>query len=226
MPQCYDPREECAVVWRKLPHWSQPGTVAFITWRTWDSMPTAVVHQWQAERDAWLRRQGVDPSRPDWETLVAHWTAARQEALRRFLSDRWSEHLDELHGSCLLRRAEFAEIVGASLRHFDGERYCLSDFVVMPNHVHVLAAFATETAMLEQCESWKHYTARKINRAIGRFGRFWEHDAFDHLVRSPDEFERLRRYIAENPILAGLPSGEFVSYSQRSIQTSTPHAPP
>jgi type I restriction enzyme R subunit len=226
MPQCYDPREEHSVVWRKLPHWSQPGTVVFITWRTWDSMPAAVVQRWQAERDDWLRRHDIDPSRPDWESLVADWPIVQQEALHSFLSDRWNEHLDELHGTCPLRHTEFAEIVSESLRHFDGERYCLCDFVVLPNHVHLLAAFATEEAMLAQCESWKHFTARTINRAIGRSGRLWEQDAFDHLVRSPEEFEHLRRYIAENPIRARLSSGQYIHYSNEDVQLRTPHAPP
>jgi type I restriction enzyme R subunit len=149
-PQCYDPLEDRAVVWRKLPHWSQAGTLAFITWRTWDSMPAVVVRRWLAARDDWLCRRGVDPSRPGWESLLEDWPIARRQEFRGFVSGRWSEHLDELHGSCPLRRAEFAGIVDESLRHFDGYRYRLSDFVVMPNHVHMLAAFAAEEAMLAQ----------------------------------------------------------------------------
>jgi putative transposase len=39
-------------------------------------------------------------------------------------------------------------------------------------------------------------------------------DAFDHLVRSPEEFERLRRYIAENPATAGLSPGEYLCYTK------------
>lgn len=65
-----------------------------------------------------------------------------------------------------------------------------------------------------QCESWKHFTARKINRAVGRFGRFWEQDAFDHLARSPGGYERLRRYIADNPAAAGLSPGEYLYYTE------------
>lgn len=213
-PQCFDPAEERTVVWRRLPHWSQPGALVFITWRTWDSMPEAVVQQWLAERDAWLRRHGLDAARPDWQARVRDWPLAQRQAFRRFASDRWSAHLDAMHGSCPLRRPELAEIVAASLQHFDGDRYYLSDFVVMPNHVHLLVAFSSDEAMLAQCESWKHYTARQINRALGRFGRLWEQEAFDHLVRSPDEFERLRRYIADNPTTANLAPGEYIHYSR------------
>ncbi len=33
-------------------------------------------------------------------------------------------------------------------------------------HEHLLAAFPGETSMLPQCESWKHFTAREINRRL------------------------------------------------------------
>jgi len=213
LPQCYDPREERAVVWRKLPHWSQAGTVCFITWRAWDSMPAAVIRTWQAERDAWLRQRGIDSAAAGWEKLVERWPLGRRREFRQVVSDRWNDHLDELHGTCVLRHPQVAAIVAESLRHFDGDRYCLSDYVVMPNHVHLLAAFPTEEAMLARCESWKHFTPREINRATARKGRFWQQDAFDHLVRSPEECERLRCYIAENPVRARLKPGEYLQYS-------------
>jgi REP element-mobilizing transposase RayT len=211
-PQCYDPHEDRAVVWRKLPHWSQPGTLCFITWRTWDSMPAAVVCQWHAERADWLRHHGVDPTHPNWEALVRERPVARQREFRGFVSQRWNDHLDELHGACVLGRPNCAAVVADSLRHFDQERYYLSDFVVMPNHTHALVAFPSEEAMLAQCESWKRYTAVRINRLLGRKGRFREQDAFEHLVRSPEEFERLRRYIEENPISARLLPNQYIHY--------------
>jgi len=68
--------------------------------------------------------------------------------------------------------------------HFDGDRYEIMDFVIMPNHVHWLVAFPAEDLMLRQCESWKRFTTTKINQVIGRQGRFWQQDGFDHLVRS------------------------------------------
>src|SRR5262249_42572849 len=92
--------------------------------------------------------------------------------------------------------------------------YDLTDFVVMPNHVHLLAAFPDETTMLEQCESWKHFTATRINRRLGQKGRFWQQDGFDHLVRSSEQFQHFRHYIADNPRRAHLNRGDFVHYSK------------
>ena len=138
----------------------------------------------------------------------------RSEFDQRF-RDRWELTLDDCHGECVLKRPELSRIVERSLQHFDGKNYDLSDYVVMPNHVHVLATFYDAASMLGQCESWKHFTAREINRELDRRGKFWQSDGFDHLVRSPEQFDALRRYIAENPIKARLRESEFRHFSRK-----------
>ena len=82
----------------------------------------------------------------------------------------------------------------------------------MPNHVHLLAVFPTEESMKEQCDSWLHYTAFRINPLIGEKGKFWQQEPFDHLVRSPEQYEYLRRYIADNPRRARLKPGSYFLY--------------
>jgi hypothetical protein len=59
--QVFDADQEFATVERRLPHWSQSGTVPFVTWRTWDSIPKKVLDCWLAERNDWLKRHGIDP---------------------------------------------------------------------------------------------------------------------------------------------------------------------
>jgi len=109
---------------------------------------------------------------------------------------------------------EIADVVLESLLHFDGDRYEMFDLVVMPNHVHLLVSFPEKTEMLKQCDSWKHFTAQLINRRLGTRGRFWQQDAFDHLVRHEAQFRRLRAYIAENPWKAGLRAGQARYWSR------------
>jgi type I restriction enzyme R subunit len=208
-------KEDIAVKYRHLPHWTQAGTLSFITWRTADSMPKEVVEQWVKQRASWLRIHGLDPTQAHWRRRLR--TLSRDEQLdyhRRF-TNRWLELLGDCHGDCLLRQRALAEVVGTSLRHFDGQRYLLTDYVVMPNHVHVLAAFPNEEGMLAQCESWKHYTATQINRATGRDGRFWQSDDFDHLVRSEEQFHYFRRYIADNLIAVGLEPSNVYHFSKQ-----------
>jgi type I restriction enzyme R subunit len=214
LPFCFfDSDAEVAVTERRLPHWAQAGTLCFITCRTWDSIPEGVAQAWARDRSAWLARNEIDPLDEGWQDRVRRLPAAIRAEFYRLFSGRWHDMLDNCHGSCPLRRPELSAIVASSLRHFDGDRYQLTDFVIMPNHLHLLTVFPDEKRMLDQCEGWKHYTAVQLNRALGRAGRFWQTDGFDHLVRSAEQFEALRRYIAENPARAGLKAGEFVHYS-------------
>lgn len=212
--QVFDPKRDFTVVERSLPHWSQTGVISFITWRTWDSIPRHVLESWLAERANWLRRLNIDPDSDDWATKLELISAELRHDFQMHLSDRWNEQLDACHGACVLKRPELSRIVADSILHFDGDRYDMTDFVVMPNHVHVLAAFPDDTSMLRQCDSWKHFTATQLNRRLSRSGRFWQQDGFDHLVRSIDQFEHLRRYIADNPRRAKLRPSEYFHVSK------------
>jgi REP-associated tyrosine transposase len=63
-----------------------------------------------------------------------------------------------------------------------------------------------------------------LNRELGSSGRFWQQDGFDHLVRSVEQFEALRRYIAANPKKARLQKGEFLHYSKDLSQLAADSA--
>jgi len=53
----------------------------------------------------------------------------------------------------------------------------------------------------------KGYTAHRANDLLGRHGHpFWQEESYDHLVRSETLFDRIRFYIEENPVKAGLVS--------------------
>ena len=73
------------------------------------------------------------------------------------------QKLDECLGACVLKRPKLSQVVADSLLHFDGQQYVVSDFVVMPNHVHVLAQFREEGQAERRCRAWKHFTALRIN---------------------------------------------------------------
>ena len=200
----FDPNDQLLITRRKLPHWAQDGCVVFITWRTADSMPKPVLARWRDQRDRWLRLYGIDPDQPDWKVRVQALPPELMTEYHARFTHRWHEALDSCRGRCALMCPEIADIVQESLLHFDGDRYEMFDLVVMPNHVHLLVSFPEKTEMLKQCDSWKHFTAQLINRRLGTRGRFWQQDAFDHLVRHEAQFRRLRAYIAENPWKAGL----------------------
>jgi hypothetical protein len=65
----FDPHAEFSVIERKLPHWAQPGVICFLTYRTADSMPSAVIQRWVNERETLLGQHGIDPA-GDWKTAI------------------------------------------------------------------------------------------------------------------------------------------------------------
>jgi type I restriction enzyme R subunit len=207
--ELFDPRAEFTIREGNLPHWYQPGVTYFVTFRTDDSVPQSLLRAWHGRRDTWLRKQGIDPLLPDWKARLRRDAQLEQEYHVLFTRD-FMQYLDRGHGACALADPRVADEVARSLRHFDGQRYHLGDFVVMPNHVHLLVCLFGETEIEAQCRSWKKFSAHEINRLLNRRGRFWQEESFDHLVRSPAQFEHFQQYIADNPCRAGLQPGQFL----------------
>jgi len=108
-------------------------------------------------------------------------------------------------GPMHLRRREIAELVVEALQHGHHklQRYRLYAFVVMPNHVHLLVTpKVTATRWLGPL---KGFTAYRANELLGSHGEaFWQDESYDRLVRTAAEFDRIRYYIEQNPVTAGL----------------------
>ena len=212
--QVFDPSADFAVAERRLPHWSQAGTICFITWRTLDSIPRAVAERWVRDRAIWLHRHGIEVEDLDWRNKVLEMAPPLRSEFLQTFSSRWHDQLDKCQGECVLREPTLSKIVADSLLKFDGAKYEMIDFVIMPNHVHLIAAFFDESEMLRQCLSWKHFTASQVHKALGRKDKFWQQDGFDHLIRSESQFVALRKYIADNGAKANLQSHEYRHYSK------------
>jgi REP element-mobilizing transposase RayT len=209
MFELFDPQQEFTVRAGKLPHWFQPGVTYFVTFRTDDSVPQSLLRSWHGRRDDWLQRHNINPREVDWKAKLRQSHELELEYHRQF-TRRFMTYLDRGYGACELRDPLLAELVAKALGHFDGDRYQLGNFVIMPNHVHLLVCLLDDTEIESQCRSWKTYSARRINSQLGRSGRFWQEESFDHLVRSPEQFEYFEQYIAKNPDKARLRAGEYL----------------
>jgi type I restriction enzyme R subunit len=150
------------------------------------------------------------PTKEHWSSVVPSLPLDLQLQFHREFNRCREDYLDSCQGECVLRQPALAKIVADTLLHFDGVRYRLGDFVVMPNHVHLLAAFPGELEMAKQCDSWLHFSARQINVRLKRKGKFWQQEPFDHLVRSPEQYEHFRRYIEDNGRKTQLKESEYL----------------
>ncbi len=115
-------------------------------------------------------------------------------------------YLDEARsGPTWLQREEIASVVVQSMRYAEHDLhfYDLHAWVIMRNHVHVLVSPRVSPARFLQ--SVKGYTAREANRLLQRAGQpFWQAESYDHWIRDQMEFERVQKYIEQNPVRAGL----------------------
>lgn len=200
----FDPHAPVRIHEMHLPHWRQDGVTYFITSRLADSMPQEKLDQWRDERATWLRARGLG-SAEELDKLPAK---ERNDFHRHFTAE-WHRWLDAGYGACVLRAQETREIVIAALLQHHLERYDLDAWVVMPNHFHALVTPLAERKLGEIVQSWKGASARAINVRSGRTGRLWQPEPYDHIVRSEEQMEHYRRYIAENPIKARLREGEY-----------------
>ena len=89
------------------------------------------------------------------------------------------------------------------LQHYrNQEQYQLHEFVVMPNHVHLLVTPAiTIERVMQLVKGGFSYRAK---RELGFGGEVWQNSFYDRRVRDSVEYEKIRHYIRENPVRAGL----------------------
>jgi REP element-mobilizing transposase RayT len=174
--------------WRSrgyLPHFDQPRLVQSLTFRLHDAVPESVIESWKREL-SWI------------ENLPS--TDPRDIKLR----NRISRYEDAGHGACWLREERVAALVENTLLHFDGERYRLIAWSIMPNHVHALIELREEWPVTKIAHSWKSYTAHAANEILGRSGDFWFREYFDRFIRDDRHFRSAVSYIERNPVKAGL----------------------
>src|SRR5262245_26348630 len=103
--------------------------------------------------------------------------------------------LDSGYGQCFLKERKVAEVVKTSFQKYNGERYKLIAWVIMPNHIHLLLKPLNEWELYKILHSFKSFTAQESNKLLNRNGKFWMREYFDRRIRDHDHFERTFRYI-------------------------------
>ena len=120
-----------------------------------------------------------------------------------------------------LRQPEIARLVVASIhKGVELGHYDLYADAVMSNHVHLLIHPKIHPSRL--LKSLKGASARQVNQLLGRTGEpFWQKESYDHWVRSDSELQRIRAYIENNPVKAGLAGAvEEYPWSSAGVETN------
>jgi REP element-mobilizing transposase RayT len=158
-----------------LPHFDGGAVAQMITFRLADSLP----------REVCERIAAISANLPD-----------------RYL--RLEKLIDQGRGCCMLGDPGNANVVRDALAHFDGERYQLLAWVIMPNHVHVLIEQGTGYPLENLVHSWKSFTSKAIGKRNGQIGKLWAIDYFDRYIRNDEHYRNAVFYIENNPVKAKL----------------------
>jgi REP element-mobilizing transposase RayT len=159
---------------RRLPHQFPDGADLFLTWHLYGSLPPA-----------------------------RYPPAGKMSAGKAFVwMDRYLDTTRD--GPMWLQNPAVAEIVEhAMFREVQLQHCRLHAYVVMANHVHILITPLLCPSVALQ--SLKGFSAREANRFLNRTGHaFWQAESYDHWTRSANEWTRVKGYIENNPVTAGL----------------------
>lgn len=172
-----------------LPHFESQDHVQHVCFHLVDSLPASVVQQMASELNS------LPPMMRD---------AEREK--------RFHAYLDAGHGACWLRDPHVAEMVQEAFLFFQGVRYKIHEWCVMPNHVHVLFQPTNGRTMSKSVASWKAFTGRRISEWRMRTGLdpdahggpVWQREYYDRFIRDVNHYETVVAYIRDNPVKAGL----------------------
>jgi REP element-mobilizing transposase RayT len=185
----------------RLPHWELDNALYFFTYGLIDTLPAAAMQALNAERALIERLVTGDQSR---RTLVD------SDEISRLFHARLDDHLDHGYGECWLRKAQIAQLVIETWQLFDGDRYQLLAWCVMPNHVHIVFRLFEGRMLARIVHSWKSFTALRANESLGRTGPFWEREYHDRIIRDERELQDRINYVLRNPEKAGLRDWPYV----------------
>ena len=188
---------------RNLPHYHPNGYPLFITFCLAGSLPLEILAELKAQRETEIK--ALTNNTPD----------ERYKIEKRYFG-RYDDWLDQgKFGPHWLQTDSIAQIVAKEMQNLNGDQYRLMAYCIMPNHVHLLIESLVSEQANHQGRSAKYpvtdtlrllkgRTAHNCNLELGRNGRFWQHESYDHYARDEQELERIIKYILHNPVKAGL----------------------
>jgi putative transposase len=108
-------------------------------------------------------------------------------------------------GMRLLQSERNAGLLIDVLRSLVAEKkFKLHDFVIMPDHMHLLIEVDGEMTIEKALQLIKGRFSFRLSHEFGYKGEVWQRGFTEKQVYGSESFEQHRRYIAENPVKVGL----------------------
>jgi len=192
----FNPVDDLEIYYGDLPHWRQEGVVYFVTFRLSDSLPQSKLKELDESRALWIKTHR--------HKRRHEFTKEDRRTYNFLFHERIEKWMEAGYGSCILKEDAVLEIIVETLKFFDGKRYTLDSYVVMPNHIHIIVVPYEGNTLSQITHTWKAYSANIINKLSGKSGQLWRHESYDHIIRNEESYHQIRKYILLNPVKAGL----------------------
>ncbi len=101
------------------------------------------------------------------------------------------------------RRALFqndcwARLLIDTLYHYRGSTYLLHEFVIMPDHIHVL--LTPQTSLEKAVQFIKGGFSHRVKKELGSNMEIWQKGFSDHRIRDASDYSLHQVYIDQNPV--------------------------
>jgi len=192
---------------RFLPHWHPANATFFVTFRLEGTLPKSVIDLFQQEYEQAKRLLDHLP--------LEQRSQEHYEAYKKAYA-RYDNALDKANGPRWLAEPKIAAAVKREIHALHPQQYHLIAYCLMSNHVHLLVDMqdipappprksgVQYTALTHALWLLKGRTGYACQKLLGKEGRFWARESYDHMVRDEREFGRVLAYIVNNPVKAGL----------------------
>ncbi len=119
----------------------------------------------------------------------------------------------------ILQSTRVADLLLSVLSSYQqGKKYALHEYVIMPDHLHVLLTPAHNVTLEKVVQLIKGGFSFRAKRELGFRGTIWQESYHDRRVRNDEEYEAFCRYIHQNPVKRGLvASPEEYRYSSACV---------
>jgi REP element-mobilizing transposase RayT len=184
---------------RNLPHIQPPGSTIFITFRLAGSLPKSKIIEIKSDFERLAK-------------IIKSNTLNKEQTVNEqfLLIQKFDKYLHaSVSGHHFLKEPKIAKLICDTIHFHDGILYQLFAYCIMPNHVHLVLKpnpidDENEILLEKIMHSLKSYTATEANKILQRKGQFWMHESFDHYIRSQESYERIIKYVMDNPVKANL----------------------
>jgi len=110
-------------------------------------------------------------------------------------------------GRAIFQVPEIADILVKTLSQYRDQRaYLLHEFVVMPDHLHLLVTPSPTTSLEKTVQLIKGGSSHRIHKERNQKMEIWQEGFYDWTIRDADDWRAKVEYIRMNPVRAKLVS--------------------